>query len=562
MLAGSVGLATQGSDNCTGLYMITSVPYADSGSTVGQVNDFTPPTGCSNFSSTAPDVIYGFIPPYNGTFIFSLCGSRFNSVMFLRAGGDCPGTSAVACNDNGCNYGASEIRATLNAGVTYYLIIDGFRTVSGSYMLNITEAPCQSELVTAPLVLTATTCGAGNGCGFVTSENRSYAVTIPATDDWIFKLCENFNSWPALYYLSTGCCDPLTIFHIEQPRCGLIPPDHPDYRAHLNAGVCYVTVEKDTMSGNSEPCGPFTLDIHLSRGRCCYEENLTTICTVTGPSVCAALGGVYDEDMTCASPCPVFPHCQEHPLVSQPPLFPEECPMCWGTSEVGVWQSYDDFHAVTQPISSVRFWGILHSRGVSDSLLEDPAFRVSFYADNNGTRGDLTQQYDLSVYGTRQNTYYHDAYGYLRSREFTAVLDPPCTQSDGWISIQGAGDPATEFYWLLSSESPVNWAFCLGESCQKADSLTLLYQPELNQLRLDFYAPQAGRYKLMACTSPQSMDPGSYHFVQDVAAQSGHNTVMGLEPAEEFCSFMLVQDCSVSPAADPGRAEGRGLDRE
>ncbi|HEY3296542.1 MAG TPA: C25 family cysteine peptidase [bacterium] len=126
----------QGSPTCPGT-IITSTPYADSGTTVNQGNDYS---GSTCAVSNSADVFYQLTPDVTTTYTISLCGSNYDTGLMIRSGGPCPGITEVACNDDygPCGTG-SQIARTLGAGTTYYIIVDGYGTSQGNYVLNVTR---------------------------------------------------------------------------------------------------------------------------------------------------------------------------------------------------------------------------------------------------------------------------------------------------------------------------------------------------------------------------------------------------------------------------------------
>jgi hypothetical protein len=131
----------QGNDACPAT-LIGGVPYTDGGTTVGRANNFV---AC--LANTAPDVIYSFTPTTTAAYAISLCGSGYDTALELRTGGACPGTTNVACNDDACGI-QSHLVATLTAGTTYFIIVDGFASESGAYILSVAldvpcDVPCQ-----------------------------------------------------------------------------------------------------------------------------------------------------------------------------------------------------------------------------------------------------------------------------------------------------------------------------------------------------------------------------------------------------------------------------------
>lgn len=126
----------QGSPTCPGT-MITATPYADSGTTVNQGNDYS---GSVCPVGNGPDVFYQLTPDLSTQYTISLCGSNYDTGLMLRTGGPCPGTSEVACNDDysPCGY-ASQITRVLAQGITYYIIVDGYGSSQGNYVLHVTR---------------------------------------------------------------------------------------------------------------------------------------------------------------------------------------------------------------------------------------------------------------------------------------------------------------------------------------------------------------------------------------------------------------------------------------
>ena len=118
----------QGSDTCAAT-VIGAIPYFDSGTTAGRVDNFSG----TCVGSGAPDVIYQVTPTVTQVYSISLCGSSYDTGLIIKTGGACPGTTEVACNDDACGT-ASELNVALTSGVTYYIIVDGYTGQSGAYV--------------------------------------------------------------------------------------------------------------------------------------------------------------------------------------------------------------------------------------------------------------------------------------------------------------------------------------------------------------------------------------------------------------------------------------------
>ncbi len=107
-----------------------------SGTTGGAGNDFTP--SCRP-GSTAPDVTFTWRAPSSGTWVFDTFGSSYDSVLYVKTsctGGELPG----ACNDDSSGGLQSQVSVLLRAGTSVLVVVDGYATSSGPYVLNIHRA--------------------------------------------------------------------------------------------------------------------------------------------------------------------------------------------------------------------------------------------------------------------------------------------------------------------------------------------------------------------------------------------------------------------------------------
>jgi len=120
---------------------IFTLPYADTGSTAGALNDYD--EICPWDGSDSPDVVYAIKQTVDTHVTIDLCGSGYDTRVFvydyLR--------NLVACNDDNpdaeppCNGLDSRIDALLlEAGIPYYIIIDGYGGDSGDYALSVSVA--------------------------------------------------------------------------------------------------------------------------------------------------------------------------------------------------------------------------------------------------------------------------------------------------------------------------------------------------------------------------------------------------------------------------------------
>jgi len=114
-------------------------------STSGRVNDYQP--SCVS-NSTAPDLAYTWTAPSSGTYVFSTLGSSFDTVLELRQYNT--GVS-LGCNDDSAGTSLSTVSASLSAGQTVLVVVDGYGSNQGAFQLSITGSG--GGLVTAGMHL-------------------------------------------------------------------------------------------------------------------------------------------------------------------------------------------------------------------------------------------------------------------------------------------------------------------------------------------------------------------------------------------------------------------------
>jgi len=148
--------------------------------------------------------------------------------------------------------------------------------------------------------------------------------------------------------------------------------------------------------------------------------------------------GQYDPDW----PCPL------DSIFNQPPWNTDDA---WNfvTSDTGLgYLVYDNFYGLTDDICDLHFWGIdLEWSSGWYECTKDPAqFIVTFYTDAGGTPGTVTWGpatispivATAGLYSSYQCWYY------------SMQIDPCLSQTDGWVSIQGDGDPDCVLLWAAS----------------------------------------------------------------------------------------------------------------
>ncbi len=132
-------------DSISNPFVIDSLPFHDSSSTVGFTHDYN--EACTATTAGAPDVVYELTlaADLGYPLIIDLCESYYDTKVYVYADGNT--SDLVACNDDFCtaSHGQSwtsylEIHPDSIPAGTYHIIVDGYgSTSSGTYVLDVYE---------------------------------------------------------------------------------------------------------------------------------------------------------------------------------------------------------------------------------------------------------------------------------------------------------------------------------------------------------------------------------------------------------------------------------------
>jgi hypothetical protein len=281
----------QGGDNCSSVTVIVGLPFYDSGTTAGYTDDFQPSCGTA---AGAPDLIYQFTAIHSGPHDFSLNGSSFDTEIYVRTGGACPGTTEVGCNDD--YFGLqSYLNLNLVAGQTYWVIVDGFYNYSGSYSLAIRDLVgdnCSSAINVPGVPYTdygntsgltddfQPTCGYANGAPDVV-----YTLTPLYTGSYTISLCgSSFDT--ELYVRTGGACPGTTVLSCNDDACGL----QSSLVLNLTAGTTYYII----VDGYNANAGAYVLNITDDCSEACQAGDLLEAAETPSPTF-----GATDPDGGC-----------------------------------------------------------------------------------------------------------------------------------------------------------------------------------------------------------------------------------------------------------------------
>jgi hypothetical protein len=109
------------------------LPAAYTGSTAGFIDDNTP---TCMFSAGAPDAFYYFVAASTGVVNIEYCGSTYDTGLDVFD----DTFAEIACNDDFCGLQSAFYGIPVEAGRTYYVVVDGFSSGFGDYVMAVTQA--------------------------------------------------------------------------------------------------------------------------------------------------------------------------------------------------------------------------------------------------------------------------------------------------------------------------------------------------------------------------------------------------------------------------------------
>jgi hypothetical protein len=125
----------QGGDTIGDATSIPGLPYSNTGTTEGYLDDYD--EICPYDTPGSPDVVYSFTPDSDVQIDVDLCGSSYDTKTYIYDAD----LNLIACNDDAyfddvCGVYVSKIEnAALFGGNTYYIVIDGYGGDAGDYVL-------------------------------------------------------------------------------------------------------------------------------------------------------------------------------------------------------------------------------------------------------------------------------------------------------------------------------------------------------------------------------------------------------------------------------------------
>lgn len=130
----------QGGDTIATAFPIYTIPFDDTGTTTGYNDDYD--ETCP-IDGVAPDVVYSFTPSFDMLLTVDLYGSNYDTKVYIYD----EYLSVIDCNEDYYEDYVSKIEAApLIGGSVYSIVVDGYDTAHGDYVVRVEEyTPCVQE---------------------------------------------------------------------------------------------------------------------------------------------------------------------------------------------------------------------------------------------------------------------------------------------------------------------------------------------------------------------------------------------------------------------------------
>ncbi len=134
----------QGGDTLADALVITSLPFAEIGTTIGYGADYHGDCIYPE-SGEAADVCFLYTPPADGSISIDLLGSDYDTTLFAY---EVFGEALVqlACDEDFHGNQTSRIDdLPVTAGHVYLIVVDGFGLETGDYLINVSSPTLAAE---------------------------------------------------------------------------------------------------------------------------------------------------------------------------------------------------------------------------------------------------------------------------------------------------------------------------------------------------------------------------------------------------------------------------------
>ncbi|MFH1531665.1 MAG: hypothetical protein ABIK09_13145 [Pseudomonadota bacterium] len=190
----AAGTCLPAGDTCDNPFTVGALPFLASGNTVGANPNYgysagmCPPEsgGWGGGAGTgAPDEVYAFTPTLTGDYVIKLT-STFDSNLYVMTDCDDVNGSCVAGDEDACSNCTEDVTIGLTAGVTYYIVVDGYSNTNinnaGAYTLTVDRLgdTCNAPF-SIPVVPFSVT---GDTTGYASNYQYSAGSCPPETGGW------------------------------------------------------------------------------------------------------------------------------------------------------------------------------------------------------------------------------------------------------------------------------------------------------------------------------------------------------------------------------------------
>jgi len=239
-------------DECPTAFPIAALPFNASGDTTNANPDGgIPACGVGAASNSVWYQMTG-----NGNLIrATLCnGTTYDSGIAVFSGPDCNSLTCVANDDDFCAFiGPSQVTFLSNAGENYYIVVRGFGTAFGAYVLDVTDIGqpgpgdfCATAIpATVPSTVTGDTSvytpDSGLFCGVIANSPTVWYSVVGNGNRFRATLC-NGTTYDSGVSIFTGPdCNSLTCVASDDDFCAFIGPSQVTWDT-LNGQTYYVVI--------------------------------------------------------------------------------------------------------------------------------------------------------------------------------------------------------------------------------------------------------------------------------------------------------------------------------
>jgi hypothetical protein len=264
-------------ENCDDAWLIPSLPIFLSGNTCSRDDDYDPL--CPDLGES-PDVVYEYVPPSDQNITLDLCGSSYNTKLYVFE--NLCSSDPIECNDNAAGICPDPTRSFIpdlpvTASRAYFIVVDGSEEECGDYTLVVSPSgqpyrPCFAcDPVDADLGdITDVACGSSisGNCGHSGKWVARFNGVQDAT--YHFDLCEqppcngsaDFGGTDPDIAICDAECNPITA--VDGPEsCNYHPNDWtwtcPDDGTYHVIIAPHPAMYNDTLRCNGHEGQTFTL---------------------------------------------------------------------------------------------------------------------------------------------------------------------------------------------------------------------------------------------------------------------------------------------------------------